>query len=193
MLEAESEESFVNLLSAHFAGNPAAHAVASALAPMFAGDTLGAPADAFGAYSEKGRWVIPDEDLKLADTLLRMSVVGGGAGFFVTHNSSATATVSAITGFVAAGIAFVLGLRKKIALLTEEQCVLVSLLRSAKTPLTADALVALLPDTPVVADRWEIARVERVLAELVKVRARSGAVFPVVAQDGGGRWGLCDI
>ncbi|MCL2826632.1 MAG: hypothetical protein FWD72_04425 [Eggerthellaceae bacterium] len=160
-----------------------AHAAAEAMVDYFKSPDYG-KGDSSEAgdrlISIKAKWVIRNDDLKFADTLLKAIATAAGIEFFTS-----AMTYTALVGFLTAVFTLFDNARKKGARITEEQCLVLIALRKSGKPVSLDDLAELL------GQRSE--EVGKVLLQLKALRAADGTIVSVVAQDGNGLWGLAGV
>lgn len=173
-------------IARRLAHHDAAAAVAQAVLDWIE-ESQGIPGDAFGLFVPDDKYVILDEDLDLLEAATNAAAAAAGAGFFVLPGTGIGAVVAAVTGMAVAGLRLTHAYRTKGADLSEEQVVLVSLL-DQEGPATVDRLASGLAPSG-----WDKGRVQGVLDELAKLRARDGEVLEVVKLDGTGTWGLAGV
>jgi hypothetical protein len=169
-------------ISTLFPDATAANATAQAMENSFmVYEMPDVPPGSFGLMLPRIRWVIRDDDLKLADCFLKAAASAASVNFFFV----AAVSMTAIVGVLAAVFSLFNAARKKGARLTQEQCTLLVALRQFGSPVSVDQL----------ANRLDVPTNEaqdRLLA-LTKLRCADGSVIAAVAQDGNGLWALAGV
>lgn len=133
------------------------------------------------------RYVIPDEDLKLVETIYSVLTTAAGVGYFLPHMGfdPTKGVVAALTGIMVAILRVVGNLRLAVRL-TPEDYAIVALLAAARSKgLALDELFAgYSPSFPNVS----IEQAEHRLEALCACARENGEKVALVWKDGEGRW-----
>jgi hypothetical protein len=148
----------------------------------------GLPPGHIGWVVPKFRWVIRDDDLRLADALLKAVGAAAGANFFV---GSVTAT--AVIGVASALFTMCFTIRRKGAIISERETQLLVALNASREPLSAAELADRLNSMKVDDNPWNVEETEHLLESLQRVRLRDGTVVAIVARDGHGLWACAGV
>lgn len=164
-----------------------ARSIADELLPVYADWERSGSGDALRAIIPGTRVVIKDDDLQLFDAAVSAVLSAASVGFFMPHGTTATSTVSAITGIVVGCLRTGRQILRKGVKLTPEQFELISILGASGDALPVSGIKALIRSS------WTEADILRVLNELQKIRLLDGSVVQLVSEDYESRWGLEDI
>ena len=138
-----------------------------------------APRGMSGLLVAKVKWVIRDDDIRLAEAFFK------SAGALIFAQIFAEMTPLAVYGVVTESFTIALNVFKKGVRLTEDQCSLLIVMKQFDISLSREALANSL--------RWSLDEVDSILLQLGSLETSDGSIVSVVAQDNEGLWRLTGV